>query len=270
LSVVSSHNALGDYLRARRDRVRPEDVGLVPGPRRRVPGLRREELAALAGISADYYLRIEQGRSDGPSAQVLDALARALRLDTTATAHLHALSAAAPVERADDITGDLVDLLDQLNVPAYVANRYLDCLASNPLARTLSPSFTAGRNLLRALLLDPAHRRLHVDWDAATASVVGGLRQFAGTDAGDPRLRSLVDELNSSSERFAELWERADVGYRPAGTAHLRHPELGDMVLWRNRFDVANAPGQHLHVYHADPGTAAVGQLDALRALTSE
>lgn len=269
---MSSGNALGDYLKLRRGRVRPEDVGLVAGPRRRVDGLRREELAALAGISADYYLRIEQGRNAHPSAQILDALARALRMDPAASAHLHHLArnhrpTRADVERVGD---DIVGLVDQLSLPAFVAGRYLDCLASNQLARNLSPNFTPGRNLLRALFLDPAERRLHLDWGAAAAGVVGGLRQAAAGDTRDPRLDELVAELSASSASFAKLWTRADVGYRPAGSSRLHHPEIGELMFRRNRFAIPDSDGQHLQIYHPEPGTTTSEKLALLNARTQE
>jgi transcriptional regulator with XRE-family HTH domain len=268
--VVVGGKALGEYLKLRRDRVRPEDVGLVPGPRRRVQGLRREELAALAGISADYYLRIEQGRDANPSPQILDALARALRMDDAATAHLYELARAderpshADAEHIPDGVGTLVD---QLNVPAMVVGRCLDCLASNSLARALSPNFTPGHNLLRQLFLDPSERRLHVDWDDVTAGVVGGLRQVAAAEA-DPRLDVIVDQLRTESERFRTLWARADVGYRPAGTSHMHHPRVGELQLQRNRFLVPDSGGLHLQIYHALPGTDSAAKLEALRSMS--
>jgi transcriptional regulator with XRE-family HTH domain len=264
--VVASGNALGEYLKLRRGRIRPEDAGLVPGPRRRVEGLRREELAALAGISADYYLRIEQGRHAHPSAQILDALARALRLDAAATAHLHLLARDdRPTHDSVERVGEeIVSLLDQLAVPAFVAGRCLDCLASNRLARALSPNFTPGKNLLRQLFLDPSERDLHADWDDATEGVVNGLRQIAGGEANDPRLDVIVDELRASSPRFEILWTRADVGYRPAGTSHMRHPVVGELHLRRNRFPIPDSDGQHLQIYHALPGTDTADKLALL------
>ena len=263
---MTSGNALGEYLKLRRSRVRPEDVGLVPGPRRRVGGLRREELAALAGISADYYVRIEQGRTEHPSAQILDALARALRMDAAATSHLHEL---ARDDRriftgAEQVSAEIASLIDQLAVPAFVAGRCLDCLASNALARALSPNFTPGRNLLRQLFLDPAERELHADWDDATAGVVSGLRQVADGEMKDPRLDALVNELCASSPRFETLWKQADVGYRPAGTSHMRHPVVGELLLRRNRFSIPDSDGQHLQIYHSVPGTDSAAKLALL------
>ncbi len=147
--MAANGNALGDYLRARRGQVRPEDVGLVPGARRRVQGLRREELATLAGISSDYYLRLEQGRDKNPSAQILDALARALRLDAKATEYLHQL--ASPTSgRRDHATVEVAadgsaELIEQFAMPAIVASRCLDVLAANSIARALSPGFAPRR-----------------------------------------------------------------------------------------------------------------------------
>jgi transcriptional regulator with XRE-family HTH domain len=172
--------------------------------RRRVPGLRGEELAMLAGISPyHYYLRIEPGRNEHPSPQVLDALARALRLGTAATAHLHqfARQKGRPHPPGTErVAEGIVTLIDQLALPAFVAGRYLDVLASNPRAQALSPNFVAGRNLPRQLFLDAAERDLHADRDAATAGVVGGLRQITGGEPGDPHLSAIVVDLCVRSE----------------------------------------------------------------------
>jgi transcriptional regulator with XRE-family HTH domain len=268
--VAANVNALGDFLRARREQVQPEDVGLAPGTRRRVAGLRREELALLAGISVDYYLRLEQGRDKNPSAQVLDALARALRLDVKAAAHLHQLALPtadrrdyAGVEAAADGTDELID---QFAMPAIVVSRCLDVLAANPLARALSPGFAPGQNFLRWRLLEPAAREFFVDWGEATEVVVSGLREAAGSDPDDPRLRLLIDELSAASGRFRELWARAGVGYR-VGIVHMRHPEVGDLYLSRNRFNIPHSGGQHMLTYRAEPGSDSAKALDALRSL---
>lgn len=266
--MVARGNALGEYLKLRRNQVRPEDVGLVPGPRRRAKGLRREELAALAGMSADYYLRIEQGRHSHPSPQILDALARALRMDDAAAAHLHQLARAEAPPVSDDecVPSGVGTLIDGLNVPAMVVGRCLDCLASNTLAAALSPNFFPGRNLLRALFLDPAERALHLDWDEVTAGVVGGLRQVAGGETADPRLGAIVTDLCERSERFRELWIRAEIGYRPAGTSHMSHPEVGELRLQRNRFLIPDSGGLHLQIYHAIAGSDSAQRLARLSA----
>jgi transcriptional regulator with XRE-family HTH domain len=273
--VAAKANPLGDFLRARREQVRPEDVGLVGGERRRVAGLRREELAMLAGISSDYYLRLEQGRDTHPSAQVIDALSRVLQLDVKASEYLRQL--ASPSSRRRDPAGidaadaaDGVDeLIDQFPMPAIVASRSLDVLAANPLARGLSPGFAPGQNFLRWRLLDPTARELYVDWDEATDVAVSGLREAAGSDPDDPRLRSLIDELSTASERFRELWERADVGYR-VGVIHMRHPKVGDLYLHRNRFNIPHSGGQHMLTYRAKPGSQSATALEELRTLSDK
>jgi transcriptional regulator with XRE-family HTH domain len=266
--MATGANALGDFLRARRQQVRPEDVGLVPGARRRVAGLRREELAMLAGISAEYYLRLEVGRDKNPSAQVLDALARALRLDAKATQHLRNL--AYPTGSDSDPEAmqahALGELIEQFLMPAVVANRYEDVLAANSIARALSPEFTPGQNFLRWRLLDPAARELYVNWDDATASAVGGLRELGAHCPEDPRMRDLTAELSSTSARFRELWARADVDYYP-GINHIRHPLVGDLYLYRNRLNAPFPGGQHVLTYRAEPGSDSARALEELRSL---
>jgi transcriptional regulator with XRE-family HTH domain len=265
-------NSLGDYLRARRDRVRPEDVGLVPGDRRRVPGLRREELAMLAGVSADYYLRLEQGRDQHPSAQVLDALAEALQLDAQATTHLHALARPqrrARPRRTERVPPGILQLIDQLPMPVYVVGRYMDVLAANRLAQALSPNFAPGRNVLRQVFLDPSDRELHLDWERTTASVVGGLRAAASADPEDPRLAALIGELSIRSERFRTLWARADVGHLRDGTAHMCHPQVGELHLRREKLEVPGGDGLQVVVHHAEPGSDSARALALLGSIAA-
>ncbi len=269
--MVAKANGLGDFLRARREQLRPEDVGLVGGARRRVAGLRREELALLAGISSDYYLRLEQGRDTHPSAQVLDGLARALRLDVKATEYLHQLanpSIGGRETSASDATEGLEELIDQFPMPAIVASRCQDVLAANPVARALSAGFTPGQNFLRWRLLDPAARTLYVDWDEATDIAVSGLREAAGSDPEDPGLQALIGELSAASERFRELWARADVGYR-VSVFHMRHPKVGDLYLHPNRFSLPHSGGKHMLTYRAEPGSDSARALDELRAMST-
>ena len=273
--MAAKANALGEYLRARRQQVRPEDCGLVPGARQRVEGLRREELAMLAGISAEYYLRLEVGRDMNPSPQVVEALARALQLDIKATKYLHQL-ASPTISHWDQSVLDaaaegLDELIDQLPLPAIVASRYQDVLAANPIAQALSPGFTPGQNFLRWRLLDPAARELYVDWEDATDAAVSGLRELAGAVPDDPRMQTLIAELSSASPRFRESWARANVGYR-LGVLHLRHPRVGDLYLSRNQLIVPHVPhaaGQHLLIYHAEPGSDSARALEELRSLSA-
>jgi transcriptional regulator with XRE-family HTH domain len=268
--MATEANALGDYLRARRQQVRPEDVGLVPGARRRVAGLRREELAMLAGISAEYYLRLEVGRDKHPSAQVLDALARALRLDSKATQYLQQL-VAAPGAHTSDLEARayaLAEVIDEFLMPAILANRYQDVLAANPLARALSPGFTPGQNFLRWRLLDPTARELYVDWDEATELAVSGLRELAGPCPNDARMQAFVAELSSVSARFRELWSRADVGYR-LGMHHIRHPLVGDLYLYRHRLNAPYPGGDHVVMYRAERNSDSARALEELRSLSA-
>ena len=258
---------LGGFLRARRQQVRPEDVGLIAGPRRRVAGLRREELAMLAGISAEYYLRLEVGRDSNPSAHVIGALARALRLDVEATEYIHRLATVTGSPRASSAAETVADGLDQmidlLPTPAFVANGRLDVLAANACARALSPEFGVGENFLRWRLLEPAARELYVDWDEAVEDSVRGLREVTVRDLDDPTVRALFDELSTASQRFRELWARADVGYR-TGTIHMRHPRVGEIHLRRKRLSVPHRGGQHLLIYHAEPGSQSARALEKL------
>lgn len=270
---MNSHKVLGDYLRARRESVQPEDVNLSRGPRRRVPGLRREELATLAGISADYYLRLEQGRDQQPSPQVLDAIARVLQLDADATAYLHELAnqpqrRRISRRRADRVPAGVLQVLDALPMPAFVQNKYLDVLAANPLAQALSPNYRPGVNLLRAVFLDPADRELHQDWDRATAEAVAGLRAVSGADIDDPALAALVGELSLRSEHFRQLWARYDVHKRVGGNSHLKHPDVGDLTLNHEKLAIAGTDEQLIVIYHAEPGSASEAALQLLAALS--
>jgi transcriptional regulator with XRE-family HTH domain len=267
--MATEANALGDYLRARRQQIRPEDVGLVPGARRRVTGLRREELAMLAGISAEYYLRLEVGRDKHPSPQVIDALARALRLDIKATQYLQQL-VAAPGGSTPDLEARayaLAEVVDEISMPAILANRYQDVLAANPLACAVSPGFAPGQNFLRWRLLDPAARELYVDWDDATEMAVAGLRELAGPCPNDAHMQAFVAELSSASGRFRELWSRAEVGYR-LGIHHLRHPLVGELYLHRHRLNAPYAGGDHVVMYRAERGSDSARALEKLRSLS--
>ncbi|MEU8693222.1 helix-turn-helix transcriptional regulator [Streptomyces sp. NPDC048665] len=273
---MDGSNAVGEFLRARRALVRPEDVGLPGGGLRRVPGLRREEVAMLAGISSDYYLRLEQGRDRNPSVQVLEAIARVLRLDADATAHLVSLAqdrpaaAVRPGRRSQQVPPSLLQLIDGWpRNPAYVQNRYADCLAANALATALTPNYRPGVNVLRAVFLDPAERELRRDWEALTEEGVAVLRSEAGADAADPRLRDLVGELSLRSERFRTLWARHEVRPRRGRTSHLTHPQVGDLELHSHKLSVDGTDGLTLVVFHAEPGSRSAELLDILGSLSA-
>jgi transcriptional regulator with XRE-family HTH domain len=268
-------NRIGQFLRARRERVRPEDVGLPDLGRRRTPGLRREELATLAGVSSDYYVRLEQGRERHPSEQVIDALARALRLDDEATAHLHELARPAPrrrraARRTERVRPELLRLMEAWShTPALVTGRHLDVLAANSLATVLHGGFARGNNLVRSLFLDPAARERYPDWDEVARDTVAGLRASVGPDLDDPHLIDLVGELSLKSERFRSLWARHDVREKSHGTKRYAHPQVGELVLRYETFAVAGNPGQVLSVYHADPGSATEQALALLSSIAA-
>jgi transcriptional regulator with XRE-family HTH domain len=271
---VSENNMLGDYLRARRELVQPDSVGLPVNGARRVAGLRREEVAMLAGISSDYYLRLEQGRDRNPSIQVLESLARVLCLDQAATDYLLGLVTPRPRHhrrrpRRETIPAGTRQLLDVLDLPGFVEGRYFDVLAANSLARALSPNLQEGQNRLRAFFLDPAEQALYPDWDHATARLVAGFRESVGTDTDDSRVVQLVGELSLSSDRFRQLWARHDVQTREGMLTLIRHPQVGDLTLRREKLAISGAEGQLLVVYHAEPGTSSAEKMALLASLAS-
>jgi transcriptional regulator with XRE-family HTH domain len=264
---------LGEYLRARRALVTPAEADIPQTGRRRVPGLKRGEVAMLAGISAEYYTRLEQGHDRHPSAQVLIAIARALRLDEPATAHLLGLAAPAPRGRRRSQSSERVPvtvarLLDALPLhPAYVQGRYMDVLAANQLMRALSPMYQPGGNLLRAAFLDRAADDLFADPRDRLRNAVAGLRALAGPDAGDPRLAELVGELSLKSADFRELWARHDVHPQAGRGVHrMRHPLAGDLELCYDKFLLASDDRQMLVIYQAEPGSRSEEALTFLAA----
>src|SRR5690349_2401132 len=196
---MTRSNPLGEFLRARRELVSPAAAGIRVTGVRRTPGLRREEVATLAGISADYYLRLEQGRDRNPSPQVLEALAGVLGLDAAATEYLLSLSTARPAPRRPQrevVPAGIRQLLDVLGLPAFVESRRFDVLAANRLATALSPSIRVGENRLRSIFLDPAEQDLHPDWEQQVGGMVAAFRASLGTDTDDPRIAQLVGELS--------------------------------------------------------------------------
>lgn len=261
-------NSLGEYLRARRELVDPASVGLRVTGVRRTPGLRREEVATLAGISADYYLRLEQGRDRHPSAQVLNALARVFDLDAAATEYLLSLAepqpsrARRPARRA--VPRGVLQLLEVLDLPAFVEDRMFDVLAANPLATALSPSIRPRANRLRSLFLDADERALYPDWEQATAGLIASFRASIGSDVDDPRIARLVGELSLGSEHFRKLWARHDVRGLGGGAARLDHPRVGMLELSREKLPIGDSGGQLLVIYHAAPGSASAAALREL------
>lgn len=264
---------LGDFLRSRRARVRPAEAGLPAGSRRRVPGLRREEVALLAGVSVDYYVRLEQGRERHPSPQVLNALGTVLHLDDDARAHLFRLAGLTPQpappgpERADP---ELLQLLDGWpENPALVLGRAYDVLAGNRLGYALFEEFRGGANLLVKLFLDPDARAFYHDWESAAVNTVAGFRLLYGQDPSHRRVREVLSSMLDRSPEFAELWRRNEARGKQAERKTFYHRDVGALTLRMHTFDVRAAPGQQLVVYHAEPGSASADALALLGTLAA-
>ncbi|MEU9330023.1 helix-turn-helix transcriptional regulator [Streptomyces canus] len=267
---------LSEFLRTRRARLKPEDVGLPDfGRHRRVPGLRREELSQLAGVSVAYYTRLEQGNGRNVSAEVLDAIARALRLTDAERAHLTHL--AKPKQhkkkttaRTEQVRGSIRQLLDSINVPAYVSGRRSDIVAWNRMAAAVFGDWAElpaqERNWARMIFLRPEYQNLFVPWEQKASDVVSYLRMDAGCHPDDPRLSALVGELSVKSEEFRRLWATHDVKEKNFGVKQLRHPLVGELTLNFESFPLSDGTEQALITYHAEPGSPSA---EALRLLAS-
>ncbi len=261
--------ALGEFLRARRELVTPQQAGIPDEGVRRVPGLRREEVAMLAGISADYYLRLERGRDRNPSVQVLASIARVLHLDDEHTAHLFGLACEAPRprrrrSRKESVPAGALNLMDALVQPAFIEGRYLDVLASNRLARALSPGLEVGRNQLRDLFLDPAEQAHYPDWEAMAECYVASFRKSVGNDIDDPRFIELTGELALASPHFRRLWARHEVRAPRETLLKIEHPQVGTLMLHREQLSISGAEGLMMIVYHPEPGSADADKLALL------
>ncbi|MGW3915003.1 helix-turn-helix domain-containing protein [Streptomyces sp. NPDC005070] len=268
---------LSEFLRSRRARLKPEDVGMPDfGRHRRVPGLRREELAQLAGVSVAYYTRLEQGHGRNVSAEVLDAIAKALRL--TDAEHNHLTHLAKPKQhkkrqaaRPQQVRGSLRQLLDTLDgVPAYITGRRSDVLVWNRMAAAVFGDWSElppqERNWARMVFLRPEYRDLFVEWEQKAIDIVCLLRMDAGCHPDDPRLAALVGELSVKSEDFRRLWATHDVKEKSHGVKLLRHPLVGDLALQFESFRLIGDTELALVTYHAEPGS---GSAEALRLLAS-
>jgi transcriptional regulator with XRE-family HTH domain len=277
---MSDHaTELREFLRSRRARITPEEAGLPPQPGpRRVPGLRREEVARLAGVSVDYYVRLERGRTRNVSEAVLDAVARALRLDGTERSHLFAI--ARPTRRQSRpmppqrVRPGLYRVLEMLtDAPALVLGHRTDVLATNPLARALFTDFEAlphrERNMARFIFLDEAARELYVDWTDVARTTVAVLHLHAGRHPHDPRLAELIGELSLRDEDFRHWWAEHDVHRRTHGTKRFHHPVVGGMTLAYEALTPTGDPDQTLGLYTAEPGSPSAHALGLLAAWTA-
>jgi hypothetical protein len=274
---MPAQDELGPFLRSRRERVAPEAVGLPRGPRRRTPGLRREELAMLAGISVDYLVRLEQGRETNPSPDVLAALALALRLDESERLHLGKLGMGAsrhpglcPSTETGAVNPQTQAVLDSMGgTPAFVTDIATDVLAWNDafaqVAEAIGLLDAETPNLLRFTFLDDRARTVYPDWEAVASEQVGNLRMWAPGCSEDPVVHNLVGELIVKSTAFARLWSRHEVGEKTRGTKSLQHPVAGRLTVDFEALGIPESPQRRMIVWlPADAATAeAFGRLTA-------
>ena len=263
---------LGDFLRARRGLLRPQDVGLEPGGRRKVSGLRREELALLAGLSTDYYQRMEQGREVRPSDDILDALAAALELDDTGRRHLFALARAArhPAflsREPEHVPESTRRLLRTMRTPALVLGRHLDVLDYNDFAAGLFGHPSGPANMLMVMFQELEMRDRCPDWESMALDYIGMLRAAVAADPTYPRAIEVVGELSIRSADFRRMWARHDVRETVRGTKTFRHPEVGDITLDWDTYPLPGNPGPVMIVYTAEPGSPDGDRLSLLASL---
>ncbi|PWD49905.1 transcriptional regulator [Serinibacter arcticus] len=281
---MATHDAISEFLTTRRAKLTPAQVGLPDfGGRRRVPGLRREEVALVAGMSAEYYKRLERGNAGGVSEAVIDGVSRALQLDDAEHAHLHDLVRAAnagahPRQRARTVrpaqlTPGLRQTIDAMStVPVFVQNGRLDAVATNELGRALfsvmlDDDRPSPANAARFLFLDPRAQEFYRDWDDQTRQIVAVLRAEAGRSPYDRQLSDLVGELSTRSDLFRTLWGAHDVRRHSTGLKRVHHPEVGDLDLTFEVLDLASGRGLQLVVFSAAPGSAAQERLQLLANL---
>ncbi|WP_249019817.1 helix-turn-helix transcriptional regulator [Conexibacter sp. S30A1] len=268
---------LSQFLTSRRAKVTPEQAGLPSYGQRRVPGLRREEVASLAGVSVEYYKRLERGNATGASDQVLAAIADALRLDDAERAHLfdlaRAASAITPQRRrtgsaSQPIRPAVHRILESIDAPATVSNMRCDYLAANVLGRALyAPLFDSRErppNSARFTFLDPAAQEFFIEWEKAAKDLVAALRQMAGRNPYDRALSDLVGELSTRSDAFRVWWAAHNVRYHQTGTKRLHHPVVGELELSYEVMELAADTDLRLAVFTAEPGTRSEEALNLL------
>lgn len=280
--AIDNQADVREFLMTRRANVSPEQAGLPSGPHRRVPGLRRSEVATLAGVSVEYYAKLERGAIAGASSSVLDALASALQLNDTERTHLFDLARAAdgvplsgrPRRRSSKATTSRPSLqwmLDSItDGVAMVRNQHQDLVATNRLGRAFySPVFGEGDggrtpNLARFQFLDPAARDFYPDWERFAGMCVAIMRAEAGRDPHDKDLQDLVGELSTRSEVFRQLWAAHDVRTHGSGTKRFHHPVVGELTLAYEELAITAEPGSVLLVYTAEPGSPSAERLRLL------
>jgi transcriptional regulator with XRE-family HTH domain len=279
---MDAKTEIREFLTSRRAKITPDQVSLpVYGANRRVPGLRREEVAMLAGVSVDYYTRLERGNAGGVSDSVLDALARALRLDEAERSHLFDLARAAQPALAtgkrrpakQQVRPAVQRILDAITqAPAFIRNGRLDILAANQLGYALYSAYlTPGRpaNTARFVFLDPRSEGFYDDWDHVANEVVAILRSHAGRNPYDRELTNLIGELSTQSETFRTKWATHNVRFHDTGTKRLHHPIVGDLELTYEAMEISADTGLTMFAYTAEPGTKSEQALNLLASWTA-
>lgn len=271
-----------EFLTTRRARLSPEQAGIIGGGRRRVQGLRREEVAMLAGMSSDYYAKMERGNLAGVSPEVLNALALALRLDEAETDHLHDLARAAepaPIRRrARAVTATVRPSLQRFldtntATPTFIQNRKTDLIATNPIGEALlSPLLhdpTNQRNNARFTFLNPASHTFYPDWEHGADSLVASMRTAAGQNPHDKDLTDLIGELVTRSDTFRRRWVAHNVRFHRAGTKRIHHPEVGDLEFEFEGMELPGTPGWMLYAYTTIPGSPTEERITLLGSLAA-
>jgi len=269
---MTKRDEIRDFLTTRRARITPEEAGLPAfGNNRRVPGLRREEVAMLAGVSVDYYIRLERGNARGASEEVLDGVARALLLDHAERAHLKDLlgSETAPVVREEHVRAAVKSIVDAMvGMPAMVRNRRLDILYANTLGHALYAEMYRNpvrpANPARFLFLDDPSSTFSHEWDTAAKDMVALLRAEHGRNPSDKTLSDFIEELSSTSPKFRELWNRHEVLFHRTGIGRFHHPVVGDLTLIYEDLDIAADPGQTILAFTAEPDSESKEALQRL------
>jgi transcriptional regulator with XRE-family HTH domain len=278
---VDHRAEVAEFLRTRRNRITPGQAGIIGGGRRRVPGLRREEVAMLAGVSVEYYARMERGDLAGVSAEVLDALARALQLDEAETDHLHDLARSAgpapprrkrPAEQS--VKPTLQRFLDAVTgAPMWVRDRSMDFIAANPLGRALYAPILddpANRgNTARFTFLNPAAQIFFPDWEQNAGDIVATLRSYAGQNPLDKKLTDLIGELVTRSDVFRHRWAAHNVRHHRTGIKRIHHPAVGDLEFSYHAMDLPASPEWFMFAYTAEPGSRTEERLKLLGSLAA-
>jgi transcriptional regulator with XRE-family HTH domain len=265
---------LSDFLRTRRARLTPSDVGMAAGGRRRTPGLRREEVAALAGVGVSWYTWLEQGRDITVSTAVLDAISTALRMTEPERAHLYLLSGVNPPpvggRRGASVPPELLNLLDAwLPRPAMLQDRYWNLLAVNVATRNVFGYGDSDHNCLITFFTNTRYRDMYMHWASVAPGVVAAFRADAAQYPDDPEFNRVVDDLSAISPDFVELWERHDVGPHMQAVKAVHHPEAGDMVFDKTTLAVADRPDWHLVLYNPRPGSGTEERIQRLNMVVT-